>query len=106
MRAILLAMALGTAQAQRVDIGGVISHLQQPWMIAVPEFRGAGGAEAVMGIFNSTLRGELEDSGVLKVIDSTHYPMNVPRRIEDFKRPSPWLTEWSGPPVNATHLTI
>src|SRR5579862_1454913 len=106
MRVILAVLSLGIAHAQQSDIGGVISRLQQKWAIALPDFHGSGGSEGFMSEFNSTLREQLADSGVLTVIDRTHYPLNVPQRPEDFKRPSPWLTEWSGPPVGATHLVF
>lgn len=102
----LIALSLGMARAQQPDIGGIISRLHQKWMIAVPEFHGSGGSEGFMGTFNSTLRGDLADSGVLTVVPPSLYPLNVPQRPEDFKRPSPWLTEWSNPPVSATHLVF
>ncbi len=106
MRVILLAASLGILQAQTPDIGGVISKFQQKWAVAIPEFHGSGGAEGFMGTFNSTLRQQIEDSGVLSVVASSLYPQRVPQTPQDFRKPSPWLTEWSGPPVSATHLVF
>jgi TolB protein len=110
MRVIVSLLTLGMApcflQAQRPDISGEIPKFQQKWAIAVPAFRGSEGASGVISWFNSTLREELEDSGVLRVIDPSLYPLNVPQTPLDFRRPSPWLTDWSNPPVSATHLVF
>ncbi len=91
--------------------------------IAVPDFRGAGDAQRVMDGFNATLWSELEGSGVLKMVSKSVYPLEVPQRPQDFKPPTtsvpvrrgdppkavrngPWLTDWSGPPVGASHLAF
>jgi hypothetical protein len=86
--------------------------------IAIPDFRGAGDAQRVMGTFNTTLWNEVDQSGLFRMIPKTMYPLNVPQRPTDFKPPvasaaparrgappaapvsqGPWLTDWSGPPV-------
>jgi TolB protein len=100
-----LIVSTGLMQAQ-VDIAGYIPKFQQKWAVGLPDFRGSGGAEAVVGTFNAAIRAELEDSGVLTVVDRSLYPLNVPQTLQDFKRPSPWLTEWSNPPASATHLVF
>ena len=106
MRVILLVLGCGILQAQQAEIGGTISKFQEKWKIAVPDFRGSGGAEGFMSTFNATLRAQLQDAGVLTVVDKSAYPIKVPQTPQDFRKPSPWLTEWSSPPVSATHLVF
>jgi TolB protein len=106
MKLLLLVTSLGILQAQPADIRGDISKLQQKWMLAVPDFRGSGGSESVMSTFNAALHAQLADAGVFTLVEKSMYPLNVPQTPQDFKRPTPWLTEWSGPPVNATHLVF
>src|SRR5271169_6201891 len=80
--------------------------------IAVPDFRGAGDAQALMNTFNSTLWSELQNSGQLKMIPKTSYPLTVPQQPSDFHPPmngknqGPWMTDWSGPPVNGRYLAF
>ncbi len=76
-----------------------------------------------MDPFNKTLWDELQGSGVLKMVAKSLYPLNVPQVPGDFKPPTtiaplrrgeaprvqnngPWLTDWSGPPVNANYLAF
>jgi TolB protein len=92
-------------------------------VIAVPDFRGAGDAQKVMSVFNTTLTNELEGSGAVKIAPKTMYPILIPQQPSDFRAPTvttpvtrggqpqvikngPWLTDWSGPPVNANDLAI
>lgn len=87
--------------------------------IAVPDFRGAGEADAHMGDLNGTLFADLQESGLFRMAPKSMYPLEVPQRPQDFKQPSPprrrggepvrqgpWLTDWSEPPVSANYLTI
>src|SRR3954451_12421627 len=92
--------------------------------IAIPDFRGASDAQRFMGTFNQTLWTEVEQSGLFRMVPKTSYPLAVPQQPTDFKPPvappparrgaSPpaeqpkglWLTDWSGPPVNATYLAF
>ncbi|HUS07101.1 MAG TPA: hypothetical protein VMZ52_12420 [Bryobacteraceae bacterium] len=92
--------------------------------IAVPDFRGAGDAQRLMPLFNTTLWNEIDQSGLFRMIPKTSYPLNVPQQPTDFKPPQPaaaptrrtpnpvsqpqgpWLTDWSGPPVNANYLAF
>jgi TolB protein len=80
--------------------------------IAVPDFRGAGDAQRFMDSFNATLFRELQNSAQLKMVPKTSYPLAVPQQPSDFRPPSsgvsqgPWLTDWSGPPVNANYLAF
>lgn len=80
--------------------------------IAVPDFRGSGVAAPLMDVFNRTLFRELQDSGRLKMAPKTVYPLSIPQQPSDFKAPvggqsqGPWVSDWSGPPVNANYLAF
>ena len=56
--------------------------------IAVPDFRGSGGAETQMGAFNDTLFSDLQNSGLFEMVAKSMYPLQVPQRPEDFRQPS------------------
>jgi len=105
------------------QIGGVISKLHGKPRVAVIDFRGAGDAQKFMTAFNTTLWDELSNSGVLEMVGKSFYPLDVPQQPQDFKPPTtaaplrrgdpqrivkngPWLTDWSGPPPNASHLVF
>src|SRR5579883_1187971 len=106
MKALWLVLGFGVAQAQQADIVGSIDRFQQKWTLAVPDFRGSGGSEEFMSTFNSTLWQQLQDAGVLKLVEKSYYPVRIPQTPQDFRKPTPWLTEWSSPPVQATHLVF
>ena len=80
--------------------------------IAVPDLRGAGDAQRLMITFNSTLFSDLQNSGQLKMVPKTVYPLQVPQQPADFHPPlngrpqGAWLTDWSGPPVNTNYLAF
>jgi TolB protein len=74
--------------------------------IAIPDFRGTGDAQRFMGTFNQTLWSEIDQSGAFKMAPKTFYPLQVPQTAQDFKPGGPSLTDWSGPPVNATYLAF
>lgn len=97
-------------------------------VMAVPEMRGTGAAQQLMPAFNQTLWNELDGSGLFRMAPRTSYPLNVPQRPADWMpeesrpavgaRPTPAgtaqaqqelgrrLRDWSGPPVNATYMTV
>ncbi len=108
--------------AQQPDIFGRVKGGESP-TIAIPDFRGSGGAEQFMGVFNSTLWNEIQQSGLFKLAPKSMYPLQVPQQPSDFKRPEspaparrgrpsepvrrgPWLTDWSSPPVSAQWLAF
>ncbi len=70
-----------------VDISGIIKEGQKP-AIAVPDFRGGGAAQKLMNTFNQTLWGELDGSGILKMVGKSMYPLQVPQQPADFKPPT------------------
>src|SRR5450631_2195420 len=106
---LLLAAATSLAGQAQSDIVGTISSAERP-AIAVADMRGTGDAQRHMDTFNSTLWDELSNSGSLKMVSKSVYPLEVPQRPQDFKPPTvpanarrgtpptrigPWLTDWS-----------
>jgi TolB protein len=99
--ALAIAACIG---AQQIN-SRVIKTGEKP-TIAVPDFRGSGGAQQLMGVFNSTLFNDLDTSGQLKMIPKTLYPTQVPQQPADFRQGGPALADWSGPPPNANYLAF
>jgi TolB protein len=110
--------------AQQSDIIIKLTGGQKP-VIAIPELRGAGEAQQFMNTFNQTLFQDVDAAGVFKMAPKSMYPVEVPQRPQDFKPPAaapgqpprpgqppavvrqgPWLTDWSGSPVNANYLAF
>jgi len=112
--------------AQEVDLKIILKAGQQP-ALAVPDFRGAGGAGPLIGTFNQTLFADLESSGLFKMVSKSMMPQQVPQQPTDFQTPPPprtetrrrgrqlpqptsgnglWLTDWSSPPASANYLAI
>jgi TolB protein len=94
-------------------IHGIVTGNGDQLKLAAPDFRGAGDAQKFMLPFNDTLWNDLDGGGVLKLVAKSVYPLNVPQRAEDFVPPDargqskgPWLTDWSGSPVNANDLAF
>ncbi len=107
---------------------GVVSKSGEKPIIAIPDFRGTGDAQALMSVFNSTLQSDIGGSGFLTVAPRTMYPTFVPQQPSDFVQPPPanetphtryreeivrapsgggrWMIDWSGPPVNANYLAF
>ncbi len=81
--------------------------------IAVPDLRGSGAAQNLMGAFNDTLFGDLQNSGLFEMRPKGMYPLQVPQRPEEFRQPprpgvslgGMALSDWSSPPVQANFLT-
>jgi TolB protein len=96
--------------------------------IAIPDLRGTGAAQNLMGAFNDTLWNDISNSGVVKMVPKTMYPRTIPQQPSDFREPAPpapptrstkrdeivtpptggglWLTDWAGPPVSANYLAF
>jgi|HigsolmetaAR202D_1030399.scaffolds.fasta_scaffold10271_4 Periplasmic component of the Tol biopolymer transport system len=102
--------ALVAQQGGRSDIRAEITKGELA-TIAIPDFRGAGGAQPLMGVFNETLFREVQNSGLFKMAPKSFYPLQTPQRPQDFQ-PSArrgsglTLADWSGPPVNAHYLAF
>jgi TolB protein len=109
---ILAIILLAAAAALWPQINATIGKPGEKPAVAVPDLRGSGAAQAYMDVFNRTLYGDLQSSGQLKMVPKTVYPLSPPQQPSDFKPPvagrtqGPWLTDWSGPPVNANYLAF
>jgi TolB protein len=110
--------------AQESDVLIIIKKGERT-TIAVPDLRGSGAAQQYMDAFNQTLWSDLEGAGIFKMAPKSLYWLRVPQTPQDF-RPMPasgtrgagrpqasrptaeglWLSDWSGPPVNANYLTF
>jgi TolB protein len=109
---VLSSIAFAISALVFAQIKGVIQGTGEKPAIAVPDFHGSGDAQRLMDPFNAALFRELQTSGQLKVIPKTVYPLQVPQQPSDLHPPAngrsqgPWLTDWSGPPVNANYLAF
>src|SRR6266849_4740167 len=82
--------------------------------IAVPDFRGAGDSAKFMSVFNQTLFGDIQDSGLFKMASKSLYPLVVPQQPSYFQQPGPsapakrppCLTDWSSTPASAKYLAF
>src|SRR5258708_6559560 len=107
-----LALAFLLAAQDRLVIE--ITKEEDRAAIAVPDFRGTGDAQPLMNAFNATLFADLQSSGQFRMAPKSMFPLQVPQRPEDFRKPAQanapsnglWLTDWAGPPVSANYLTI
>jgi TolB protein len=106
------ALALCGLIYSQVNISGEIHKTGEKPKIAVPDLRGVGDAQRLMATFNSTLSSELNNSGQLNIVPKTSYPLQIPQQPADFRphaagqNQGTWLTDWSGPPVNANYLAF
>jgi TolB protein len=128
MRKRILAVSLWWAvvallAAQQRDITIKLTK-QERIAIAVPDFRGSGEAQKFMDTFNRILFGDLDESGLFRMVSKSMYPLETPQRPQDFRPPivssapprgsvapqpvrqGPWLTDWSEPPASATYLAF
>jgi TolB protein len=113
------------AQQSTIDIG-TITKGERP-AIAIPDLRGSGEAQAVMGAFNQTLWADINGAGIFKMIPKTSYPTFVPQQPSDFQQPSApapaprgrpnqmtaapsgggrWMQDWATPPVSSNYLAF
>jgi TolB protein len=110
-------LVLGAAQGAMADgqqITGEVSKNAGKAAIAVPDFRGAGEAGALMNTFNATLFSELQNSGIFRMVPKTVMPLQIPQQPSDLQRPPQpgargsgyYLSDWSGPPANASYLAF
>ncbi len=123
--AVALTVALAVVMtAQQSDVLIKITQGERT-AIAVPDFRASGDAQKFMDAFNQTLFGDLDSSGLFRMVPKSMYPLETPQRPQDFRPPvipttpsrrgapppqpvrqGPWLTDWSQPPVSATYLAF
>lgn len=114
--------ALGYSQSQSDIIIKLTGGSKR--IIALPDFRGAGGAAQFVGVFNQTVFDDVQRSGVLAMAPKSFYPLNPPQQESDIKvppTPAPsrrgeapkpvncgglCLQDWGGPPVNANYVAF
>src|SRR5579884_1679231 len=82
----LLAGAFYCIHAQQGEIQGNIEKRGGKATIAIPDFRGAGQAQAFMATFNTTLHDEIENSGLFSLVPKSLMPLNVPQQPQDFRQ--------------------
>src|SRR5579872_6730894 len=108
-----------TAQDLRINI----TSGERPAM-AIPDLRGSGAAQPLMGTFNQTLWNDIDSAGLFKMVPKTSYPTTIPQQPSDFReapaapparRNQPpatpsggglYMIDWSGPPVSTNYLAF
>jgi TolB protein len=117
---ILLALSLFLLGSEWISAGQqitgqIVKNPGKP-LIAVTDFRGSGGASALISAFNDTVRADLESSPLINFVPKTLYPLQVPQQPTDLEPgvapPSnravtpqgKRLTDWSLPPISANFL--
>jgi TolB protein len=122
-----LAVCIGLLVLSAQDIRIVLNSGDRPHM-AVPDFRGSGAAQPLMGAFNQTLWSDLDSAGLFTMVPKTSYPTMVPQQPSDFRQPPTpdeaararkrrepaapasggglWMSDWSSPPVSANYLAL
>ena len=53
----------------------------------MPDFRGSGDAQKFMDAFNQTLYGDLDGSGVFRMVAKSMFPLEAPQQPQDFFLP-------------------
>jgi TolB protein len=123
-----LVFCAGLLVLRAEDFRIVIQEGQRP-AVAIPDLRGTGAAQPLMGTFNQTLWNDIESAGLFKMVAKTMYPITVPQQPSDFREPPPvqpsrrrsssrdrlvsppsggglWMSDWSSPPVSANYLAF
>jgi TolB protein len=114
----LLMFAATSAVSGRQQVVGTIQKNPGKPLVAVPDFRGAGGAAALMATFNSTVASDLQGSPLANFVSKSLYPLQIPQQPNELQAgvapPSTQpvtpqgnrLTDWSLPPIGANYLGI
>ncbi len=91
--------------------------------IALPDFRGAGGAAQYADVFNKTVFDDVQRAGVFTMAPKSFYPLNPPQQESDLRTPAApeparrnapppvakdcggrCLSDWASSPVSAAYL--
>ena len=114
---LLLFAGMGWLAAHQQVVGTIEKNPGKP-RVAVPDFRGSGGAAQYMATFNRTVQDDLDRSPLINFASKTSYPLQVPQQPSDLiagvAPPSPRavtpqgnrLTDWGLPPVSSNYLGI
>jgi TolB protein len=88
--------------------------------MGIPDFRGAGEAQNLMGAFNQTLWDDVKGAALFDMVAKTTYPTFVPQQPSDFQTPAPssptasqparsggrLMSDWSSPPAQLNYLAF
>lgn len=111
---LLLLCGLSPLTAQQIQVQ-VDKNPGKPH-VAVPDFRGSGGAASLIASFNQTVADDLQASPLINFTTKTLYPLQVPQQPSDLivgvAPPSRGavtirgnrLSDWSLPPVLSNYL--
>ncbi|WP_321476592.1 hypothetical protein [uncultured Paludibaculum sp.] len=112
----------GLAYSQSQDVVKIILRSGDKQKIALPDFRGGGGATPLVDTFNQTVFDDIQRSGLFDMASKSFYPLNPPQQESDWRQtpaPTPGrrgepptppncggrcLSDWSGSPVSSTLL--
>ena len=114
---------LGWSASQQSDIVIKIVGNTKP-TVALPDFRGAGGAAQYAEVFNKTVFDDVQRAGVFTMAPKSFYPLNPPQQESDLRAsttaaqparnnaPAPvakdcggrCLSDWASAPVSAAYL--
>ncbi len=102
--------ALAVAALLAQDIKDTIVGNGGKPALAVVDFRGAGAAQPLMSVFNSTLYSDLQNSALFDLRPKSMFPLNNPQQPADLRPEDAGqgyaLKDWAGAPVNASHLVF
>jgi TolB protein len=113
----------GWSAGQQSDIVIKLVGSAKP-TVALPDFRGAGGAAPYMEVFNKTVFDDVQRAGVLTMAPKSYYPLNPPQQENDLRAPAApaqparrnapeptvkdcggrCLSDWASSPVSAAYL--
>jgi TolB protein len=107
---VLIIFALAAAALLAQDIQTWITGAGGKPALALVDFRGAGEAQPLMGVFNSTVFTDLQSSALFDMKPKSMFPLNNPQQPGDLRPEDAGqgfaLVDWAGPPVNASHLVF
>ena len=105
---VFICLSLGCVLRAQTIVGEITKAGGIPNLAAI-DFRGNGGSQSAMAVFNSTLYTDLNDSGLFNMVAKSFYPLQNPQRPEDFRPVSGQglaMTDWAGSPTNANLLAF
>lgn len=114
---------IGHSAGQQSDIVIKLISSVKP-TVALPDFRGAGGAAQYAEVFNKTVFDDVQRAGVFTMAPKSFYPLNPPQQESDLRlsaapaqptrrnEPAPaakdcggrCLSDWASSPVSASYL--
>ena len=75
---------LGWSAGQQSDIVIKLVGSTKP-AVALPDFRGAGGAAQYAEVFNKTVFDDVQRAGVFTMAPKSFYPLNPPQQESDLR---------------------